>query len=80
MTDNELKQAKQAAKAALRDIDGVQGIAIADDQLRIYVRDEEVSRHLPPSVRGVPVNYIATGEFRHFGAGASSSLSTADKQ
>jgi hypothetical protein len=57
-----LRRAKRRAKDLLLAIDGVQGIGIGDETIRVYVRDASVALELPDDVDGVPVEPVEVGE------------------
>ena len=41
---------------------GVEGIGIGDQVLRIYIRNAEAKERLPSEFRGVPVEFVVTGD------------------
>jgi hypothetical protein len=43
-------------------IDGVQGVGIGDNALRIYVRDSKVSQQIPSQFHGVEVHVEVVGD------------------
>lgn len=53
-----LRQAKAHAKRDLAGIDGVHGVGIGDNCLRVYVRTRAVARRLPDVIDGVPIECI----------------------
>lgn len=55
---------KAAAKRYFGTLDGVEGIGIGDQRLRVYIRTEHVAKDLPREFQGVPIDYIVTGEIR----------------
>lgn len=58
---------KAAAKHYFGSLDGVEGIGIGDQRLRVYLRTEQVAKDLPREFQGVPIDYIVTGEIRFYG-------------
>lgn len=63
----DMRAVKAAAKSKLGRLDGVEGIGIGDRALRVYVRTDEVARHLPKEFQGVRIDYIVTGEITLYG-------------
>lgn len=61
---------KAAAKRYFGNLDGVEGIGIGDQRLRVYIRTEHVAKDLPREFQGVPIDYIVTGEIRLYGSKA----------
>lgn len=58
----DLKTVKAAAKAEFAKIDGVLGVGIGDNTIRVYVRNEEASKKLPDAFRGVTIEPIYSGD------------------
>ena len=58
----DMRSVKAAAKEELGNVQGVEGIGIGDGSLRVYVRNTEVRDHLPSQFRGVPIDFVVTGD------------------
>ena len=62
----DLKAVKALAKAEFSGIDGVEGIGIGDQRLRVYVRNHAVEQKLPHIFHGIPVEFVVTGSVAAF--------------
>lgn len=58
----DMRSVKAAAKEELGRVQGVEGFGIGDGSLRVYVRNAEVRKQLPSRFRGVPVDFVVTGD------------------
>lgn len=58
----DLETVKAAVIQTYGDIPGVEGVGIGDQSLRIYVRNSDVRRKLPDQFRGVPIEFVITGD------------------
>ncbi len=58
---SDLKTAKGLAKGEFLSIDGVEGVGIGDQCLRVYVRNRAVEQKLPHTFRGIPIELVITG-------------------
>jgi hypothetical protein len=56
-----LRDAKKRAWALFGAKDGIEGIGLGRDGLRVYVRDSEIGRGLPGDVDGVRLEPIVVG-------------------
>lgn len=65
-SDPHMLSVKAAAKRYFYGIEGVEGIGIGDQRLRVYVRTADLAATLPEEFQGVPIDYIVTGEIRLF--------------
>jgi hypothetical protein len=57
----DMKKLKDAAEAEFGDIDGVEGLGIGNQTLRVYVRSHDVKNFIPSIFHTVPVQIIVTG-------------------
>jgi len=57
----DLKALKTLLKAEFCGIDGVQGIGIGDQCLRVYVRNHALEQKLPHMFHGIPLEFVVTG-------------------
>jgi hypothetical protein len=53
---------KARAKAELGGIDGVQGVGIGDQRLRVYVRSDDVRARIPDAFDDVPIEVVVVGD------------------
>lgn len=60
--DSKLQSLKSQMKREFARTPGVEGFGVGHDHLRVYVRNREVSKLLPATYRGVPVEQIVAGE------------------
>jgi hypothetical protein len=58
----DLRALKAEARSQFGQVPGVEGFGIGDRTLRIYVRDNDVRKHLPTELRGVPLEIVVTGD------------------
>jgi hypothetical protein len=59
---------KAAAKEEFGRVEGVEGVGLGESSLRVYVRNAEVRKRLPSQFRGVPVDFVVTGDISALGA------------
>jgi hypothetical protein len=62
MTQEELREIKDAAQRTFGGLDGVEGFGIGDQQINVYVRNESVGQRLPERFRGVRMEKVETGD------------------
>jgi hypothetical protein len=62
----DLKAVKSLAKEEFSRIDGVEGIGIGEQCLRIYVRNLAVQQMLPIKFHGIPLEFVITGSVAAF--------------
>jgi hypothetical protein len=67
----DLKSVKMAARSQFGDVPGVQGFGIGNGTLRVYVRNSDVSRQIPETYQGVPVEFVITGDVEAYAPVAS---------
>lgn len=58
------QEIKKQAKIDFQDIPGITGFGLGENVLRIYIANPEVKAGLPRMYRGVPVEFVITGEIR----------------
>ena len=56
-----LSELKTQAWKELSSIDGVEGVGVGDQRLRIYVRNADVGRRIRHAYHGVPVEVVVVG-------------------
>jgi hypothetical protein len=57
----DLKVMKALAEREFSGIEGVQGLGIGDQCLRVYVRNRDVEQKLPRIFHGTPLEFVVTG-------------------
>jgi hypothetical protein len=62
----DLKAVKSLAKMEFSGMDGVEGIGIGEQCLRIYVRNHAVQQTLPIKFHGIPIEFVITGSVAAF--------------
>jgi hypothetical protein len=60
--ERDMRAVKAAAKAEFKEVPGVEGFGIGDGSLRVYVRNADVRKKLPPEFRGAPVEFVIVGD------------------
>ena len=68
-SDKDMRSLKAEAKKELGGVEGVEGMGLGEDSLRVYVRNAEVRKRLPTEFRGVPVDPVVTGEISALSSG-----------
>jgi hypothetical protein len=64
----DLRSIKSAAKSRFGHVRGVEGVGLGEGSLRIYVRNTDIQKRLPSEFRGVPVEFVVTGDISALGA------------
>lgn len=57
-----IKCVKKIAVDRFMHLDGIVGVGIGDEVIRIYLRDDEVGNQIPNSIEGFPITKVVTGE------------------
>lgn len=64
LTTDQKEQIKMAAKARLRNIEGITGVGVNDQAVLIFVRDAAVLALLPRDFANMPVQGFVTGSVK----------------
>lgn len=68
-SNRDVRSIKAAAKEELGRVEGVEGVGLGEDSLRVYVRNAEVRKRLPSEFQGIPIDPVVTGEISAISAG-----------
>jgi hypothetical protein len=71
MERRDMRSIKAAAKEELGHVEGVEGVGLGENSLRVYVKNAEVRKRLPSEFRGLPVDFVITGDISALGAASS---------
>jgi len=63
----DLREVKAAAKSKFSKVQGIEGVGLGENSLRLYIRDKEVQKQLPSEFHGVPIVFVVTGEITPLG-------------
>jgi hypothetical protein len=69
--ESDMRSIKAAAKEELGRVEGVEGVGLGENSLRVYVKNAEVRKRLPSEFRGLPVDFVITGDISALGAASS---------
>ncbi len=65
----DMRAVKAAAREELGQVQGVQGVGLGEGTLRVYVQNPDVRKQLPSEFKGVPIDFVVTGDVSAFNVG-----------